>query len=1372
MALWKPFRGNRADLKDVKKHDGYVYFCTDDGTLFFDYTDADGKLQRKQINAKEAEKILGYEISTALSSTSGDKEIPTSKAAFDAINDKVDKVDGKGLSTNDYTDEDKDKLGKIEAEANKTVVDSALSDTSTNPVQNKVVKVALDAKADSTHTHKYPYGVCETAGDVAAKEVDIDNFTLEDGAHISVYFHNQFQASQDGSNITLNVSNTGAKDILLFDESIHFTLSDIEWAFDGIYDFVYDADALGEDCGAWRIASAGYAIESSHAMQAYEADRAKVAASLYYGVCETGSDVAEKVVSVSNFGGLEDGIRISVDFRNDFGDEDTDIELNVNGTGAKPLIWIDDCVHCNLHELSSFGSGVYDVIYRADIWNGGAWVLVSSVYAAQAGYADQAGYAHSSNLANRAYGLSYGVCQTAGNVAIKSVTISGGFSYIEGARILVQFTNSNTATGVKLTVNSAPAYLIYDHEDELSDPTELVEGTYEFVYHTSPSRWELIGRRAAEARHADYATIATSGYYGVCETDPYEYEKIVSIPNFKLVDGARVLIHFEEDNTSTQVALNVSDTGAKWIIPQEAELDLIAGTHEFVYRAEQDRWEVLDSYYTCRAKHADFASNAATADSATKATQDGDGNNIASTYLKKTGGTITGNIAATGNATITGNISGNYVSGAWLQSTAGNALPANRLPVQKICVQDAEGWIYSRTTAQIKNDLGIVQNLKDGPNYGLIQLGYNADAESKGVNTSTGLNAITLGDSNTNRAMSALVAGSCNKNDYDGGYSFVTGCWNENYRPNSVVGGYWSINEGRNSLVLGYRNHNTGHAGVALGYNNQVKGDFSTALGANHEIKSTSALATGDHNLLEENAHGALVNGKDNYANHRNVLVSGEGLHSNTNGGAIFGAFNTYNDPDALLVVGNGTSDTARSNALTVTKDGEVIADKFVGELSGSLELKGSAGSSGQSTDLIWHVYDWEVKKTNGIVDGTYNIVDIYHNFSGILSVHCVVGGSATAPTLGHCSVTWIAAAGTPPPAYLTYTINDSSTTFSLYIKYPGAWSNLKMAVISADDDWGTFVDAQVLSMVGEKCSTSDAIVVESAKKLQTPRSIYLNGGAGSNIIQFDGTGHAPITVTEVKESFLTWGGQNLSGRVSPIDAAMSDAHSANRLAFANPDGIIVEYSTDGTTYLPYDTTDEAKVAMVSSIPNKYDVGARMGGNSVNDKLRITLKATDMGVYCQPKKLLMYVTSSTGTSTVTVEYSTQGDPNNFTTLGTYPVTGWSGWNSIPVVLPTFGGYSHQPTNIGTIRLTFGIAEINADANFAFRLNNLILLADTAWDTNSPMATHGHLYDWDANQNALFPARVEATTIKGTTFNGEGVATATEVTAYLGIQKKG
>ena len=48
---------------------------------------------------------------------------------------------------------DKSKLDGVSTGANKTIVDASFSATSTNPVQNKVVKAALDAKASSSHTH-------------------------------------------------------------------------------------------------------------------------------------------------------------------------------------------------------------------------------------------------------------------------------------------------------------------------------------------------------------------------------------------------------------------------------------------------------------------------------------------------------------------------------------------------------------------------------------------------------------------------------------------------------------------------------------------------------------------------------------------------------------------------------------------------------------------------------------------------------------------------------------------------------------------------------------------------------------------------------------------------------------------------------------------------------------------------------------------------------------------------------------------------------------------------------------------------------------------------------------------------------------------
>ena len=69
-----------------------------------------------------------------------------------ALSGKVDKVSGKGLSTNDFTAGYKSKLDGIANGANKTIVDSSLSSTSTNPVQNKVVNAQFATIATALGT--------------------------------------------------------------------------------------------------------------------------------------------------------------------------------------------------------------------------------------------------------------------------------------------------------------------------------------------------------------------------------------------------------------------------------------------------------------------------------------------------------------------------------------------------------------------------------------------------------------------------------------------------------------------------------------------------------------------------------------------------------------------------------------------------------------------------------------------------------------------------------------------------------------------------------------------------------------------------------------------------------------------------------------------------------------------------------------------------------------------------------------------------------------------------------------------------------------------------------------------------------------------
>lgn len=277
----------------------------------------------------------------------------------------------------------------------------------------------------------------------------------------------------------------------------------------------------------------------------------------------------------------------------------------------------------------------------------------------------------------------------------------------------------------------------------------------------------------------------------------------------------------------------------------------------------------------------------------------------------------------------------------------------------------------------------------------------------------------------------------------------------------------------------------------------------------------------------------------------------------------------------------------------------------------------------------------------------------------------------------------------------------------------------------------------------------TSGINVESADKLSTARTITLGTGASATPTSFNGTQNITIPVTGVKEAYLDWGGKNLSGKISPIDNAMSNTHSANRLAFAKPEGIIIEYSRNGgNTWTEATGIDSRKVALMSGIGDSFFIGGVSTDNTVDDKLRVTLDAHTLGIYVAVVKILLNVgTNGASGCHVVVEKSTIGYPNNFEQIGDYPVSGWNGWNSIPATgIDAFGGSANQTSQTKKIRLTFGITGVTSNNANNFALYNLQLYSNTYWGTNSNMAKTGHLYSYDYLQNAIFPATIKGTDI--------------------------
>lgn len=86
--------------------------------------------------------------------------------------------------------------------------------------------------------------------------------------------------------------------------------------------------------------------------------------------------------------------------------------------------------------------------------------------------------------------LPYGTCSTSASTKAKTVSV-GSFSLTTGARILIKFTVTNTASSPTLNVNSTGAKSIMYRGSAISAGYLAANRVYEFVY--DGTDWELIG---------------------------------------------------------------------------------------------------------------------------------------------------------------------------------------------------------------------------------------------------------------------------------------------------------------------------------------------------------------------------------------------------------------------------------------------------------------------------------------------------------------------------------------------------------------------------------------------------------------------------------------------------------------------------------------------------------------------------------------------------------------------------------------------------------------------------------------------------------------------------------------------------------------
>lgn len=234
------------------------------------------------------------------------------------------------------------------------------------------------------------------------------------------------------------------------------------------------------------------------------------------------------------------------------------------------------------------------------------------------------------------------------------------------------------------------------------------------------------------------------------------------------------------------------------------------------------------------------------------------------------------------------------------------------------------------------------------------------------------------------------------------------------------------------------------------------------------------------------------------------------------------------------------------------------------------------------------------------------------------------------------------------------------------------------------------------------------------------------------------------------KEAYLEWGGKNFSASYGCIDAAMIGNLGANRFAFLKAAGLTIEYSNDGgSTWTDYGAADASKVGLFARGTNFYLGNHSSAGTStVNDQLRVTIATSAAGLYTVLNKIVIYMSTMGNTVQVKMERALESTPTTYIThLDWTGISGWSGYNVLNISNVTT--YGNTPgTQNGRLRFIFRQTAVNSGSYGAACISRIMGFGGVGWTVPSNMASDGHLYYYDNNQNATFPAMVTATRFVG------------------------
>lgn len=330
----------------------------------------------------------------------------------ESVNNKVDKVDGKGLSSQDFTQQEKDKLNGIErgAEVNKV---TSVQDR-TGDVKITKADVGLDQVPNVTTNNQTPtYSQNSTLSNIVSGEKISVSFGKIMKAIADLISHigsksnpHSVTKSQVGLDNVPNVATndqqptfaeSGTRSNIVSGETLSTLFGKIKKfftdlktvAFTGSYTDLSNKPTSMQNPNSLTLTMNGSATNYNGSATASKSWYAPTSAGTAgysligsgsgapvwkqppYAVCSTSSGTGAKTVSITNFK-LVTGTRVSVKFSNKTSTTPT---LNVSSTGAKEIKLVQtNGTYVSVNSYNSWSAGeIVELIY-----DGTYWVAVSS----------------------------------------------------------------------------------------------------------------------------------------------------------------------------------------------------------------------------------------------------------------------------------------------------------------------------------------------------------------------------------------------------------------------------------------------------------------------------------------------------------------------------------------------------------------------------------------------------------------------------------------------------------------------------------------------------------------------------------------------------------------------------------------------------------------------------------------------------------------------------------------------------------------------------------------------------------------------------------------------------------------------------------